>query len=365
METYKTQLPARKLKDSCDVCSASKLRCDKQKPVCARCANLNRPCTYSPARRGGRPHRVRRERSQSQSQSRGQDQSTQQCFRMPDANTSNSPFGEPSRIPGQTDGEMRCDNGWLGNTPTIAHLHSQDSQPPPARSAEVPSSPCQNVVSTRLGAETAETDMDCTRVALSIVEQLEMSKEQRSSFAAPSYTRGGLTATEACQRLLTILMCPCSEQADVALLVASGCISLMDVVYRSAGRASEPVSRDGSVSSSESPSVSVGHGSSEQDPLIWSWPRPQSSPRSCSLASDSQSQVGDLSKIAKVIVQFTERYCQGAKGALGVGLGLTGGKRPTPVQAPCLDEYAAYVVIVDLGKTSLSRSMLTWAAEHF
>ncbi|KAL4997542.1 hypothetical protein BDV10DRAFT_169485 [Aspergillus recurvatus] len=320
METYKTQMPARKLKDSCDVCSASKLRCDKQKPTCARCANLNRPCTYSPARRGGRPHRVRRERSQSQSQGQGrsQDQSPQQCLGAPDGTlrASRSPFVEPARIPDQADSEMSCDSGWFPSTHTIDHQHHQDNQLS-AQSAQIPPSPCKNLMSTRLDAEAAEPDMDCTRVALSIVEQLEMGKEQRSRPAAAARTHGGLTATEACQRLLAILMCPCSEQAEVALLVASGCMSLMDVVHRSAGRASESASHDGSASSRNSPSISISHGSCEQDPLMWSWSRPQPSSRSCSLASDSQSQIGDLSKIAKVIVQFTERYGQDTKGALG------------------------------------------------
>ncbi|GKT46334.1 uncharacterized protein ColSpa_06515 [Colletotrichum spaethianum] len=32
----------------------------------------------------------------------------------------------------------------------------------------------------------------------------------------------------ACQMLLTILVCPCSDQPAVALLVASGCLALMD-----------------------------------------------------------------------------------------------------------------------------------------
>ncbi|KAL3436410.1 hypothetical protein BDV09DRAFT_203248 [Aspergillus tetrazonus] len=268
--------PVRKLKDSCDVCSASKLRCDKQKPTCAR-----------PARRGGRPHRVRRDRSKSQSQI--QSQSPRQCFGILDANTSSSPFAEPTRIPSQTDSEMSCSNGWFLRTQSTAHPYNQGSQPSVQYAEVSPPSPCKNPMNTRLAAETAETDMDCTMVALSIVEQLERSKEQRPRAAAPTYMHGGLTATEACSG-------------------SSGCISLMDVVHRSAGCASESLGHDGSAPSSDSPSIS-----SEQDPLMWSWSQPQSFSRSCSLASDSQSQVGDLSKIAKVIMQFTERYCQDAK----------------------------------------------------
>ena len=47
---------ARKLKETCDSCSASKVKCDKQWPQCSRCENLGYPCFYSPAMRKGRPH---------------------------------------------------------------------------------------------------------------------------------------------------------------------------------------------------------------------------------------------------------------------------------------------------------------------
>ncbi|KAL4770549.1 hypothetical protein BDW60DRAFT_192186 [Aspergillus nidulans var. acristatus] len=295
MDTYKTQLPARKLKDSCDVCAASKLRCDKQKPMCARCLNSNRPCTYSPARRGGRPHRVRRARSQSRSQSGCQDPNPRPCFQTPDADTTKSPCVKNAERLGPTDREMSCDNAWLASSITIDYHPHQNSRPS--------SSPCQNV-STSVEPKTI---MDCGMLALSIVEQLDTRSPPHSPPPPthPLHGGRGFTATEACQRLLTILMCPCSEQAEVALLVASGCLSLVDMVHHSAHRSDRSV---GPVSSNDSPqqsmSASTSHGSYEQDPPMWTWSR------SCSMASDSQTsnQVGELSKIAKVIVQFTERY---------------------------------------------------------
>ena len=303
METYNTQIPARKLKDSCDVCSASKLRCDKQKPTCSRCANLNRLCTYSPARRGGRPHRVRRKSSQSQGQNKNQNQSltqsSQQCFGAPQTNTLNSYLVEPTGISGQTDSEMSCENGWFPSTITINH--HKDNVPQPA---ELSSSPC-DMVSMGPNMDTAETD--CTKAALLIVEQLEITKGRCRS-AAPMYGVSGWTATEACQQLLTILMCPCSEQANVALLVATGCISLMDMVLRSAGADSDRGSVSLDMSSSDG--ISISHSSCEQDILMWS--RPPSSSRN--LAGDGQSQVGDLSKIARLVLQFTDRYSQDTKG---------------------------------------------------
>ena len=38
------------------MCSASKVKCNKEKPICSRCYKLSYPCFYSPARRIGRPH---------------------------------------------------------------------------------------------------------------------------------------------------------------------------------------------------------------------------------------------------------------------------------------------------------------------
>ena len=47
-----------KLKDTCDMCSASKVKCDKQKPICSRCERLGYPCFFSPARRIRKRHYV-------------------------------------------------------------------------------------------------------------------------------------------------------------------------------------------------------------------------------------------------------------------------------------------------------------------
>lgn len=299
METCSAKKPAGKLKDSCDVCSAFKLRCDRQKPTCTRCANLNYRCTYSPARRAGRPHAVRRESGQNQNQKRSKAQSRsssdsfQQCFGAPDPPDSPNPYEsrevDSTGIRGPTDSVIGFDNGCFPNTHTLS-IHADN------QSADIPSSPC-GFLNTRLDSDVTKTD--CTGVALSIVKQLETSKKW--SGTASTHGAGGLTAIEACQRLLTILVCPCSEQAEVALLVASACISLMDVVHGSVG----------ANSSQGSPSLTLlSHGLSEQDLLPW--PRPQSSARSST--NDGQSQLGDLFKIAKVILEFTDRYSQDTKG---------------------------------------------------
>ncbi|KAJ5435518.1 hypothetical protein N7445_006403 [Penicillium cf. griseofulvum] len=304
METLDTQIPARKLKGSCDVCSTSKLRCDKQKPSCRRCTNLGHPCTYSPARRAGRPHRVRQEsskrRNQDQNQRQIQSQSVQQCFGAPDRNARNSDLTESTDFASQTESEMSCGIDLLPRAYTISHHQGDQS-----RTTEIPSSPC-NTWSTRIDSDTDE--IDCVKAALSIIEQLERNKGQL--FGTPTYGSGSLTATEACQQLLTILICPCSEHVDVALLVASGCISLLDVVHGSTGADYDQGSANVDKSTSYgicTDGTSVSLGSCEHDIPMWS--RPQSS--SHKLASDAQ--VEDLSKISRLILKFMDRYCQDTK----------------------------------------------------
>ena len=47
---------APKLRESCQVCASSKLKCSKEKPTCSRCAKRGLICEYVTAKRGGRRH---------------------------------------------------------------------------------------------------------------------------------------------------------------------------------------------------------------------------------------------------------------------------------------------------------------------
>ena len=47
-----------KLRDSCEVCASSKIKCSKEKPTCARCAKRGLRCEYFEAKRAGRKHRL-------------------------------------------------------------------------------------------------------------------------------------------------------------------------------------------------------------------------------------------------------------------------------------------------------------------
>ncbi|KAJ5742863.1 hypothetical protein N7533_009965 [Penicillium manginii] len=43
-----------KLRDSCNRCAASKIKCSKEKPTCSRCSKQGRPCEYFATKRAGR-----------------------------------------------------------------------------------------------------------------------------------------------------------------------------------------------------------------------------------------------------------------------------------------------------------------------
>ena len=53
----RTTAPAApKLRDSCDACASSKLKCHKEKPTCSRCAKRGIACAYVATKRAGRKH---------------------------------------------------------------------------------------------------------------------------------------------------------------------------------------------------------------------------------------------------------------------------------------------------------------------
>ncbi|KAL7934395.1 hypothetical protein V8C35DRAFT_302478 [Trichoderma chlorosporum] len=262
--SYTDCTPIRKLKDSCDLCSASKLRCDKQKPTCARCAALNQPCSYSPARRAGRPHRVR-EKSQQQ----GLEMSAENLIK---------PMGDSDQS-----SDMSFDSATFLGMESERH----DQRGGKRRQHE-------SIEGSSHHALFHDPKEDCTRVAISVLEQLDTARRQSG------LTNVGSATTDACQRLLTILVCPCSEQPGVALLVACGCISLMDTVHQC------HISRNASFL--ELPTSTTHTPATEKD--MAGWPRPSSS-------HSSQGEMEQLAKIAKLILQFTDRYPQEPKDGTG------------------------------------------------
>ncbi|ATY64220.1 Fungal transcriptional regulatory [Cordyceps militaris] len=51
------------LKRSCEECSSSKVKCSQDKPTCKRCRKQRMACIYAPAKRIGRPRKIRKDES--------------------------------------------------------------------------------------------------------------------------------------------------------------------------------------------------------------------------------------------------------------------------------------------------------------
>lgn len=146
---------------------------------------------------------------------------------------------------------------------------------------------------------------DCARIATSIVEQLDPSAQVRLA-PLPTTQPSANTTTASCQRLLTILICPCSEQPVIALLVASACIALMDgVLHQQQRYYHHETPRDETLSSSWPPTPpSSRHQHSRSLPLL-----PDFTAFNDCHSSDQGGFEG-LAKIAKVVLRFTQRYTQ-------------------------------------------------------
>lgn len=285
--------PIRKLKDSCDLCSSSKVRCDKTKPVCSRCESLGYSCSYSPARRAGRPHRI---------QSRSQPPSLASESRLPDS-TGIRNLGPLT----STSGMSVLDDATLFGSQTRNHNLNNHQQVQEEHQSEA-----SCITRSANGPDTGASD--CFSAATCILEQLEASRKI-SDFKKPT-----LTIPEACQRLLTILICPCSEKLLVALLLASSCIALMDTA-RDLSKHCFTAAQD-TITSPELPTSATTAAFSGSDSCTldafttFNWPMPPSpSSLHAGLASSNGNLgVEELAKIAKVISQFNERYCHGPKG---------------------------------------------------
>ncbi|KAL8896039.1 MAG: hypothetical protein Q9207_007901 [Kuettlingeria erythrocarpa] len=68
-ETQPPSSTRKKLRESCNTCASSKVRCSKDQPSCERCSNRHLQCHYSPSRRTGK----RRATSDDAASSTGQD----------------------------------------------------------------------------------------------------------------------------------------------------------------------------------------------------------------------------------------------------------------------------------------------------
>ncbi|CAG7995484.1 unnamed protein product [Penicillium nalgiovense] len=278
-----TSSQSQKLKDSCDNCSASKVRCTKGKPSCARCEKSGYTCYYSPARRVGRPYRSR---GPSPTEKNGEEperpHSTKaiKTIRFVDGGDRSS-----SRFKTSTSRVNAGRNSSTVNLRPSRNDTSFKTQPPKGNVAET---------------HRHKVDPDCVLVVIDLFSELEVPTEQlrRSSLVDSCLANStAQTIIAVLRRLFTILICPCSERAEVGMLIYSICMTIIDMHAMTITK---------SVRNTPPPPVlgQTGlwddHGASAQEP-----------PENEAVAILV---LGELSKMAKLVLQFIERYSGDVEG---------------------------------------------------
>ncbi|KAK9847620.1 uncharacterized protein MYU51_018477 [Penicillium brevicompactum] len=293
-----------KLKDSCDKCSSSKVRCTKEKPHCLRCEKLGYDCFYSPARRVGRPYRSKELPLEKKDGGSNRPSTKQRMTQFIDESV--GLYSRSKLIAG-----------------VDANLSSAASNPTPRESlgpSELEN--CTRQVQPHIEKRN-DTHQVCMTVALDLLADLEASAEQmrQPSLVNPALARTTpQTMTAALRRLSNILICPCSGRAEVGMLVSAICMSITDMhaIKASDFQGDLPSAAAlGQTTHWDSPGVEfynlTGHGSAEQA-------------------------LRELSEATQLIIQFTERYNHGC------GLSNERGIEDDPeLLAGCLPPLASFL----------------------
>lgn len=279
-----SSLQTPKLKDSCDKCAASKVRCTREKPFCSRCDNLGYTCFYSPARRAGRPYRSKKQvseggNSEESNRLSARDITTTQF--VDESAKLYSRFNGPA-----TPANVTSNIPLLNSTPS--NKKAAQADPSTAKSHKV-------------------SDPDCLLVVLEIFPELEVSAEQLRrvlSVDANLINATAQTITTAFRRLSTILICPCSQLAEVVMLVSATCMSIIDIH-----------------------AMAISNFAKDQPPAgLLSQPTPRRS-RGVGINmypghnATAMQVFTELSELARLILQLTEHYNEGGRALNLEGLG--------------------------------------------
>ncbi|KAL8801765.1 MAG: hypothetical protein Q9182_004237 [Xanthomendoza sp. 2 TL-2023] len=318
---------AKKLKETCDSCSASKVKCEKQWPQCSRCENLGYPCFYSPARRKGRPHPTitvdgrnksadPAERPSKQRKIEHEhDQTLPQAFSPRSDEISNvanaidafqqrqhSLQGESAinRLPDPPQTYQQENSAFQDTSSFTTNTSSPTTFSPFTRASTTGSStsiedePTTQSVKSSYDNNNDSDCPDCAFLAMQSLQHLTTASSATPLFPTPSHpfphqditfeTRLHTIST-ALKRLSAILICPCSRNPDVGLLTAALCAAILDSYWSILQNcfnsvSPSPPSMDGL--------LLVGNGSNQQAIV--------------------QRVLEELPKAANVVMQFTRRY---------------------------------------------------------
>lgn len=322
-----------KLKDTCDMCSASKVRCDKKKPICSRCERLGYPCFFSPARRIGKRRCIR-------SPSSGNKLEVSEKSPEPQTITVGGKEDVPPK-PNAVDDTLHFGfrHGTNGSSPRGADkpyssiLPGDNTSMPLRNTSHHGNSSSSDMESMTLelgygqGMPAFASEFDCATVAMNILQCLSTTtSNKKPSTAAPhgetkAPTLDSLisTASMAIKRVSTILICPCSRNPDVGLLAAGVCAALLDtyeVILRNSSTTSS--SPKTGIPSSRSSATSIDNGHAER--MDMDTGTTGTTGTTMAALPDEPSEkatimriLEELPKVANLVTQFTRRYGQDAE----------------------------------------------------
>lgn len=239
----RTGLPQR-IKDTCDMCSASKVKCNKKKPICSRCGRLDYPCFYSPARR------IRKHQLDENSQAPSAGQQQQRQRQQPPEPFSISAMGDESATSSSASDDFSF--GRDSNEPHSLPVQNIFSSSFPMFDANIPSltttnqgvtsakrlrsRPTSSASECQQGPIPQDQKNDCVTTAIDLLQSLDRTSLKSFSTCTSPNAVGTTTlelvikeASVAIQRTSVILVCPCSRKPDIGLLAAGVCSALLDI----------------------------------------------------------------------------------------------------------------------------------------
>ncbi|KAL8719440.1 MAG: hypothetical protein Q9225_003563 [Loekoesia sp. 1 TL-2023] len=228
-----------RVKDTCDSCSASKVKCDKKKPMCSRCQRLAYPCFYSPARR------VRKHRPDGNAQLPSADE-----YQIPGSSPT-AGFGDDTVV---TESNLSDEFGLAWESNASYQLPSQDlcssafsnsdrsMYCPPLNDGHERKGGTKRLKATPTGSDAYGeqspvphvADSDCAGTAIDLLSQLNhdfTNTTTSSNDTSPTFSHELAIekASLAIRQTSTILICPCSRKPDVGLLATAVCSAILDL----------------------------------------------------------------------------------------------------------------------------------------
>ena len=340
-------------KDTCDMCSASKVKCDKEKPVCSRCRRLEYPCFYSPARRirkqsdtatsepvhakhaDQQQHEEPKQQQtpqQQQQSSRGSDLFHTDITSMDDGLTTDSNASDDFMF---GTGDLLSHNiqEWLPSTsmsnsfpPTLTN----DQQPTMPLLSGSASGPASNSGSGSISdSEHCPLDApDCAATAMDLLQNLDYrrSLQSQSPGSSPSSINvlGELDAVvEECgvaiRRISAVLVCPCSKKADTGLLAAAVCFAMLGVYETFLSPHNSSLFPSNSATNALTNGRQTPSTSNFGTTTAVTTPFSPSSSGMTGIRSKAPIMriLGELPRVADLVTQFRNRYCSSSPTAAG------------------------------------------------